>query len=262
MLQTVNSLTNLIRAIASIAVAAIFGTAGYFGYQALHSRDAELAAKDRELETSRRRIEELDRDVAAKQQEIVRLNAVVKLLKVDHRVAQIIVLDQGPTQDKNAVSTRIRFAEVDAAGSPIGEPQEFTIKGDVAYVDAWVVKFKDEFVEKADALRGTSICIFRRLFGEHQAPEDGFSLDPVGSRPAAYSHGHEMTELEREIWSTFWDIANDPNQADKLGVRAAHGEAPSIKLVKGRKYKIDLRASGGLTITPEDNPPAARGDAL
>ena len=81
-------------------------------------------------------------------------------------------------------------------------------------------------------------------------------LDTVGSRPAAYSRGEEMPEFEREIWARFWDFANEPDQAQRAGIRAAHGEAPFIKLRPGKTYLIDLRASDGLTIKTKDVAPA------
>ena len=65
----------------------------------------------------------------------------------------------------------------------------------------------------------------------------------------------ELSELEREIWGKFWEYANDPVKAEKVGVRAAHGEAPYIKLMPGKRYKVTLRASGGLSLIPEDLPP-------
>ncbi len=66
-----------------------------------------------------------------------------------------------------------------------------------------------------------------------------------------------MSPLERDIWANFWEYANSPNKARQAGVRAVHGEAPSIRLQPGRKYKVELRASGGLSIVPEEVPPKA-----
>ena len=77
-------------------------------------------------------------------------------------------------------------------------------------------------------------------------------LDAVGSRPAAYRGGEKISELEQKIWDQFWEFANDPAKAREAGVRAAHGEAPSIKLMPGKRYKILLRASDGLTIVTEE----------
>ena len=128
------------------------------------------------------------------------------------------------------------------------------MRGDLVYFDAWVVKYEDRLVESGDPLRSMSICLFRRIFGELQEPTDGFVLDAVGSTPAAYRTGGTMTDSEREIWSRFWEYANSPALAGQVGIRAAHGEAPSIKLMPGKRYRLSLRASGGLEIVTEEAP--------
>jgi hypothetical protein len=92
-------------------------------------------------------------------------------------------------------------------------------------------------------------------------PNDGFPIDPVGSRPVAYSPGDEMSELEKEVWSHFWEIANDPEWAEKLGIRSVHGDAPSVKLQKGRVHRILLRASSGLDIPPSEPAPPKSGES-
>jgi len=71
-----------------------------------------------------------------------------------------------------------------------------------------------------------------------------------------------MSDLERDIWAQFWQYANDPTKAETVGVRAAHGEAPFQKLQPGKRYKVLLRSSGGLTFVPEDLPPDALPETL
>jgi hypothetical protein len=63
-----------------------------------------------------------------------------------------------------------------------------------------------------------------------------------------------MSPVERDIWANFWSYANDARKAERAGVRTAHGEAPSIRLVPGKRYRIELRASAGLSIVAEDVP--------
>jgi hypothetical protein len=144
----------------------------------------------------------------------------------------------------------VRFVELSPGGEPLSDGKVFEFDGDVIYIDNWVVQFDDKFVEAADIEKGTSLCLFRRIFSESQAPEKGFSLDEVGMRPQAYSRGGEMTDFEKAIWTQFWDIANDPDKAASMGIRAANGEAISVKVRAGASYNIRLRASGGLTIEP------------
>ncbi|HRV82040.1 MAG TPA: hypothetical protein P5218_11410 [Planctomycetota bacterium] len=61
-------------------------------------------------------------------------------------------------------------------------------------------------------------------------------------------HGEAMGELESQLWAEFWEFANNPQHASTLGIRAAHGEAVSIKVREGKSYAISLRASDGLSI--------------
>ena len=61
-----------------------------------------------------------------------------------------------------------------------------------------------------------------------------------------------MSPLEHDLWANFWDYANDPAKAKQAGVRAAHGEAPSIRVQAGKRYRVELRASAGLSIIPEE----------
>ena len=58
-----------------------------------------------------------------------------------------------------------------------------------------------------------------------------------------------------QIWSQFWEFANDREKAASKGIRAADGEAVSIKTQPGKTYRIVLRASDGLSISPDNAPP-------
>ena len=161
------------------------------------------------------------------------------------------VLDQTTDAETNRTVSLIEFQELNEDGQLVGEPRQFRIQGDVVYVDSWVVKFDDKYVEKAEIDRSTSLVLFRRIFGEFQEPTDGFALDQAGARPEVYSRGGKMSELEKQIWGDFWTVANDEQRQSQLGIRAAHGDAPSIRVRKGRVYRIELRASDGLSIRPE-----------
>lgn len=193
-------------------------------------------------------------EVAAKQKEIDRLALALRLTKVERRVARLVVLDQ--QRSGSSVTTRVRFQEIDGAGEPLGAPIEAALAGEQVYVDAQVVKFDDALVEQGDPLRGASLVLFRRLFGEGQAPSSGVALDAEGARPNAYGDD-AASALEREVFSQFWELAHDPKRAAAAGVRAAHGEAPSMKVRAGEVYRLTVRAAGGLTF--ELDRPAAGG---
>lgn len=278
MLKTMNAVNTLLGTVLGLAIVGLIGTGAWFGYHAYYAEQiarqdmeaqldeskAKLVSLSQEVEDKTKRISVLTEDNqqkaeqitsleaenAAKQKEIDRLDTALRLLKVDTRVARIEVLNQTGSDAEDNLATKFSFAELDRQGNPVEEPRIFTIDGDVVYLDTWVAKFGDEFVELGDPLRSTSICLFRRVFGEKQQPNEGFPLDPVGRRPAAYANG-QASDLEKDIWARFWEYANDAKLAEKAGVRAAHGDAPSIRLMPGKKYRVLLRSSGGLSIVPE-----------
>lgn len=238
----------------------VVGLLAWGGWQVrgiVQRHEEEIAQRDKAIAVLHADVEQRDQRIAAQQVEIDKLAARVrelelalKLLKVDHRLAQITVKDQraAPGQPGGVV-TDLVFQELDSDGEPLGPEQPFTLAGKVAYIDALVIKFDDRFVEQGDALRGSSICLFRRLFGEFQQPNEGFPLDTAGSRPRRYGGADdESLPVESKLWTRFWDYANDPELAQRAGVRALHGEAPYIELRPGQTYRVELRASGGLSV--------------
>jgi hypothetical protein len=277
-MDSVSTVNSLIRTLLAVVAVGAIGVAGWFGYSTYTSGGQALKDKERQLTEARNQIELKDQlleekqaalakkdeeisdlNVEIKQQElqIQKLDTSLRLLKVNHRLAWLTVLDQGTDPETNETFTEVQFVEVDKNGRALDEAKQFRIRGDLVYIDNWVVKFDDKYVEQADIDRSTSLVLFRRIFGEAQKPMDGYPLDNIGARPKAYGQGEELSPFEEKIWTDFWGIANDEKKARELGIRAAHGEAPSIKVKKGMSYKIELRASDGLSITPDNGPPPA-----
>jgi hypothetical protein len=254
MLKTLDSASNFIRAVVSLGVLGLVSVAGWFGYDVYYANERVLREKDAQLAASQAEIDALEQDVAAKEREIERLDTALHLLKVDHRVAQLEVLSQNKDPLSDHVLTRFTFVETDDEGNPLDTPREFTVEGDVIYVDALVVSFRDEYVEKGDPLRGTALRLLRRLYGEYQSPSEGFSLDRVGLRPAAYGGKREPSELEKQIWADFWEYANNPQKAEEAGVRTAQGKASYTQLRPMMRYRLMLRSTGDFTIQPETMP--------
>jgi hypothetical protein len=215
--------------------------------------ESKIAAKDTELEERARKLEAQGRELERQAQEIRRLEVSLHLLKVDHRVARLEVVSQQPKPGgaPGEVITTVRFIELDPDGNEIGPGVTCEIEGRKVYIEGMTIKFDDEFVELGDYLRGTSLCLFTRLFGEEQAPTEGHQLDPRTTHPLPYGGDDLPDPFYEELWGKFWDYANDPAAAAEKGVRAAHGEAPFVEARPGKTYRVELRQSGGLTITPE-----------
>jgi hypothetical protein len=265
-LPRVQNLSTFVRTAAIAGLVVIAGWWTLLLRSKLQERERELSRSQEEVVTLTSRVEERNRwiaerderitslqvDVAERDELIQRLELSLRLSRVDHRLARIEVLAQGASgKEPDRLRTVVRFTELGPEGEPLAEGRELAVEGKLVYVESLVVKFDDSYVEQGDRLRGTSICLFRRLFGENQKPIEGPSIDPSGEQPMAYGDPENVSALHRALWERFWEYANDPEFAATLGVRAIHGEAPFIEAHLGQSYLVELRASGGLTIRAE-----------
>jgi hypothetical protein len=279
-IESLSTINSLLRTGLAIVLVGLLGAGGWYGYRlynegdlALQEKEEQLASirhelsakqelvdqQSHQLQENEQTITALNIDLRAKEERIQKLDTSLRLLKVNHRVGWLTVLEQDIDPATNQLYTVGQFTEVNDKGQPIGKPTNFRINGDVVYIDHWIVKFDDKYVERAEIDRSTSLVLFRRIFGEQQTPNDGIVIDTVGSRPEAYGSDAQMSTFEKQIWEDFWTIANDEGKAKELGIRAAHGDAPSMKLQKGKSYRVMLRASDGLSITPEPGEPPIPG---
>jgi hypothetical protein len=222
---------------AIIGLGFLVGAGTYFGLTKVFSGNtAVLESRIAELET-----------------ELQTRDLQLGFLRARTRVARVDVLEQSENPDApSGLTTRLRFVELNPDGLALGAGTEYEIAGDIAYFEALIIKFDDAFVASNDLLKGSSLLLFRRIFGEYQAPSDGFPLDPVGQYPPSYSPEHKDSSFHRDLWARFWEYALNPSVVRESGVRAMHGEAPFIKLEPNRSFELELRSSGGLTIRPVD----------
>jgi hypothetical protein len=232
------------------------GLTGWTGYSLYYEPQQKLVEQQRELVSVRAKLEQADQDLAAlsrelkeKNAQLDRLETALRLLKLRHRIAHLRVVDQVAQADSDRVVSTIEFYEVNDEGTPVSDDRKtFEIEGDRVYVECLVAKFEDKYIEQADLDRSTAICLFQRIFGEFQQPQDGFPVENIGSIPTSYARGGKMSEFERQIWSDFWTIANDRQKAAELGIRAAHADAPSTQVQKGATYELELRSTGEFTL--------------
>ena len=174
-------------------------------------------------------------------------------LRADELVADVAVLGQHRGPDGTTL-TKLSFVEYRPQGETLSS-KTFEVRGEELYVDALVVRFDDRFVEVGDGLRGKSLLLFRRAFGNQQKPDEGVPLfassgdghDPV---PEWLRVGRQESAFQHDLWSRFWQLANDPDEAKKAGVRVAQGEAPHVLAKPHQVYQLRLRAAGGLEIKP------------
>jgi len=286
MMEHVKTINSVLRTLIALAVVGAVGVGGYFGYSTFHDDDNErreaeeklieyesqleeqkktidnqvATLKDKEDTIARQRgviadkedeIAKLNIDIEKKEEEIARLDTAMRLLKVDHRLAEIKVRDVREKDGQTYLD--VEFQEINDEGQPIDEAKRFTLEGDEIRIDTWLVQFEDKYVEQADLDRATSIVLFKRIYGNVEGPMGGHDIENIGTRPNAYARGKPLSEFEKHIWDDFWNIANEPDKAKELGIRAAAGKSDFVKARKGKTYRVELRASGGTTLKPLDD---------
>lgn len=268
--ETVKTVNSAARTGLMAALVAAAGVGGWKAYSLYNEPQVRLEEKQRELEaltgqlaaaradlaTSTAQVQRLTTDLELKKAMIAKLEVAMSFLRLRRRIARLDVVRQVEAEETGEVLTTVEFYEVDENGEEgRGQRQTFDVVGDRVYVECLVVKFDDQYVEQNALDRNTAICLFQRIFGEHQEPKDGYAIDQVGSVPASYARYGEPSEFERQIWADFWTIAADPARAAELGIRAAHADAPSIRVREGVTYELELRSTGEFTLRPLSGSP-------
>jgi hypothetical protein len=260
--ETVRTVNSAVRTFLFAVLVGAAALGGWKAYSFYNEPNEKLAAKQRDLDAmavkfkdATARATALADEVERQKVEIAKLETSNRLLKLRHRIAQIRVIDQQENPDTGRPQTEIEFFEVNEEGAPLNDQrQKFTIDGDRVFVDCLLAKFDDEYIEANDLDRRTAICLFQRIFGEYQEPHEGFEIDQVGTAPTSYERGGEMSEFEKRIWRDFWTLANDPEKAKELGIRAVHADAPSLRVEKGGLYELELRTTGDFTFRRVSEP--------
>lgn len=161
-------------------------------------------------------------------------------LEASRRAAQITVLEQavdagGDTQ------THLQWQEISRDGF-LGTPVVIEARGRLIYCEALVLKFEPRHVAKADPERGVSLALFRRIFGDQQAPDSAVEFDRAVRPP------QNEPELHALLWSRFWELVDRPDLASRFGVRVAQIEAPAAPMSAGQVWEVTIDAAGGVNL--------------
>ena len=239
--QSLSLFNATVRTLLATVVVGGLGLGGWYGYNEYNKK--ELTAKA---------LEEAQKELAAKNEEIARLGTAMRMLKFSRRLGQARALAVWEDDTTGQRKATIEFIEVSEDGEQIGKRRVFEIQGDELYIDCFVVSFEDKYIEQAiDLERSKPMCIFLRAFGNLETPEEGYKLANETGPPSSYGRTGEVSNLEKKIFTDFWAVANDRVQQEELGIRAALGKAPHMKLIEGKTYQIKLRATGELTLVPD-----------
>ena len=128
--------------------------------------------------------------------------------------------------------------------------KEYTIEGDVVHFDAIIVTFDNQLVMDG---KERSLYLWRRVYGENMSPSEGYAIETESAEPMRYSDIFKKLSVEDRttFWTEIWDLANDPNKLNGLGVRAIYGNAVYSKLKPGLVYVFKISSTG--QVYPEIN---------
>jgi len=184
------------------------------------------------------------------EQEKQQLQDMVDRLTSHRRVAEIMVIDRRTSSDGPEID--LLFVEYARDGQVAANTRRFTIHGNEVHVDAKVIRFQRGFLYEDDPLRGSSIALFTRIYGDKTPPEHGIPIDEQGVAPEVYRGADpRAAEFEARLWKDFWRLLEDDEYAKMHGVRIAQGEGIWWPPQDGRLYTLSIAADGGIELTSE-----------
>ena len=184
---------------------------------------------------------------------------IIHNLKAESRIAEVLVVESSLDEFTRKYTTTIKFLEYDVHGKPL-KPKYFTFKGNLIQFQTLVVRFDDRYIEQGHRMKGKSVYLFLKAFVLDGKDTEEFiitptekvtagpdvekmpfwvkiryRLTPSAFKPSAapahvvpdgYRVGDPPNYFEKEIWSKFWQVALDPDQRKKIGIKNAQVEAP------------------------------------
>lgn len=262
-IEGIKAVNSVVRTLLVLVGVGVIGYAGYLGYHqfvvpAGQAKEAlaQLEKVNQENQQLQATVKEQTERLAELKRLNERLQTSLKLIKLDRRMAHVSVKETGRGENGQPWMN-VEFTEFDREGNPIGPPRPFRLAGERLYVDCWLAKFEDEYVEDADLLRNATLCVFKGIWGDLDGPANGQSLDVEAGAPVPVGYNQSpVTEFEKKIWYDFWSVANSVERQRALGIRAAHGQVDYILAEAGKTYLVELRASDGVSMRPIEDQPA------
>lgn len=201
--------------LAAIATAAVLGVAFYFSSSSIHS----LLTENHQL------------------------NKAIRNLTEEQQLG-FATLESRSRNALGQAESLVRFVQT-APGRPdeIVSEEFFIVEGEVIHFDALIVKFSDDYVKDG---KGRALYLWRRIYGEDQAPAEGDLIQSPGQAPERYQAITRSLRLKDQsiFWDAIWDLANDPQQLSQYGVTAVFGNAIYTKMEPDRVYVFKLSPTG------------------
>lgn len=221
----------MLRSLAKIfglTVLVLIGSAGIYAYYARSPQEKQI----RQLQEEKKQLEQ-----------------IVQRLGEERRLAELLVTEQ-KTVD-GVLNTTVLFVEYAKNGGAL-PPKSFVLQGEKIHIDAMVIKFDGQYVQQNDPLRGHSIALFTKIYGDRQTPAEGFDIDAPGRIPDIYRGADpKVSAFEQKLWQDFWRLAQDKSYRAEMGVRVADGQGTWGPLEPDMLYTLSIESNGGINRSSE-----------
>jgi hypothetical protein len=172
------------------------------------------------------------------------LKEAITNLTAEEQIGYAKVIKQETKDGK--VWTTLRFVET-ARSDKLKKilEKDYTIEGDIVHFDALIVKFDNKLVMDG---RERAMYLWRRIYGETIAPQNGLAIESPGAEPARYADLLVKLSIKQRklFWANIWDLANDVEKLKQDGITAIYGNAVYSKLKEGLIYVFKISPTGQL----------------
>jgi hypothetical protein len=172
------------------------------------------------------------------------LKQAITNLTLEDQIGYAKVISQENRDGK--LFTNVRFVET-ARGDNLKKVLEknYTVEGDIVHFDALIVKFGDKMIMNG---KGKALYLWRRVYGENTAPENGLTIEEPNKEPQRYKDLLELlpTKESSLFWTNIWELANNPDQLREYDIKAVYGNVVYSKLRKGLIYVFKISPTGQL----------------
>ncbi len=184
------------------------------------------------------------------------LKKIIDRLTGRRRMAELVVDGQVTNGQQQVLQTTLLWEEFVNGPHQMQRAlpiRKIVIPGDVPYIEGYVLKFQDKFVEEGDLLRGKSLAFFNRIFSDLLAPKSGTSLlDAHGIPPCLESRYGNPNAFTKNLWHHIDILMQHPAAAKELGLDIVQQQAVARPVKPGRLYVIYLQNDGGLEFTQQE----------
>lgn len=171
------------------------------------------------------------------------LNKAIYNLTDEQEIGYAIVESQQITDTGERLS-QIKFVQTEA-GNPLNivSEQRFLIHGDIAFFDALIVKFSNEYVQDG---KGRALYLWHRVYDEETAPKDAQLIESYQQSPERYFSITKALKVKQRapFWAAIWDLTNQPEYLSEYGVTAVYGSGIHFKVEAGKVYRFKISPTG------------------